>query len=143
MIINSIISKLSSRRWVYPLLAAILTFTFWWSSITKLFDFDSAIAEMNHFGLNPAIFFAGLTIAVQLIGSILVMSGLKRWVWLGAGSLIVMTLGTIPIAHRFWEMEGTIAILEQAFVYEHISLIGGLLITVVLAELRHESTVPS
>ena len=122
-------------RWTYPLLAALLTYIFWWSGLTKLLNFSGATAEMAHFGLQPAALFAALTIAVQLLGSLLVIGG-GRWVWLGAGMLAVMTLGTVPVAHRYWEMSGIQAMLEQALVQEHFSVIGGLLLAVVAAEWR-------
>lgn len=129
------VGRMAQARWVYPALATLLTYIFWWSSLTKIVGFDAATAEMAQFGLNPAAAFAALTIAVQLLGSALVISG-GRLVWLGAGMLIVMTLGTMPVAHRYWEMTGIQAILEQAIVQEHFSVIGGLLLAVVAAELR-------
>ena len=113
----------------------MLTYIFWWSGLTKLLNFSGATAEMAHFGLQPAALFAALTIAVQLLGSLLVIGG-GRWVWLGAGMLAVMTLGTVPVAHRYWEMSGIQAMLEQALVQEHFSVIGGLLLAVVAAEWR-------
>lgn len=132
------ITRLALARTTYVLSATLLTFIFWWSGLTKLADFDGAMAEMAHFGLQPAAFFAGLTIAVQLLGSALVISG-GRWVWLGAGALSVMTLGTIPVAHRYWTMTGIEAVLEKALVQEHFTVIGGLLVAVIAAELRRRA----
>ena len=129
------IARLALARPTYVLAATLLTFIFWWSSLTKMLDFGGATAEMAHFGMQPAAFFAALTIAVQLVGSVLVISG-GRWVWLGAGALSVMTLGTIPVAHRYWEMTGVEAVLEKAIVQEHFTVIGGLMVAVIAAELR-------
>lgn len=132
------IARLAHARATYPLAATLLTFIFWWSGLTKIIDFGGATAEMAQFGLQPAALFAALTIAVQLLGSALVISG-GRWVWLGAGALIVMTVGTIPVAHRYWEMTGIQAMLEKALVQEHFTVIGGLLVAVIAAELRRRA----
>lgn len=135
MFMQDTVRRLALARPTYVICATLLTYIFWWSAITKTLDFGGATAEMAHFGLQPAAFFALLTIVVQFVGALLVILG-GRWVWLGAGALIVMTLGTLPIAHRFWEMTGIEAMLEKAIVQEHFSVIGGLLVAVVAAELR-------
>jgi transmembrane protein len=135
MFIDTWIQRLALARTTYTLCATLLTYIFWWSSVTKIIDFGGATAEMAHFGLQPAAFFAALTIGVQLAGSALVIGG-GRWVWLGAGALIVMTLGTLPVAHRYREMTGMQAMLEKAIVQEHFTVIGGLLVAVVASRLR-------
>ncbi|MEG0938361.1 MAG: hypothetical protein RSE32_06275 [Comamonas sp.] len=53
----------------------------------------------------------------------------------------MFTLSTIPLAHRFWEMEGMVAFLEKALVQEHISLIGGLAVAAALASMRRKAAV--
>lgn len=126
------VGALLASRVFYTVAAAFLTFIFWWSGITKLLDFAGATAEMQHFGLQPAWLIAALTIAVQLVGSLLIISA-SRWAWLGAGALSVFTLATIPLAHRFWEMQGLVAMLERALVQEHISVIGGLALAAAFA----------
>jgi transmembrane protein len=117
--------------------AAAVTFVFWWSGVTKLWDFAGAQAEMTQFGLNPPAFFALATIALQLGGSALVIFG-GRYAWLGAGLLAVFTLATIPLAHHFWNMNGDVAFLEKTIAQEHIALIGGLVLAAMLADLRSE-----
>ncbi len=90
---------------------------------TKIYDFNGAIAEMNHFGLHPAAGFAVIVIAFELITSAMVVSGFKRW--LGALALAGFTLAATFIALRFWElpsgMERSMA--TNAF-FEHIGLAG-------------------
>jgi transmembrane protein len=71
-----------------------------------------------------------LVIIVQLGGSALVIHG--RHAWLGAGALGIFTALTIPIAHAFWTMSGEMAFLEMMFVFEHISVIGGLMVAAAL-----------
>lgn len=133
MFIQKIIEQIVSHRWSYYPIAILLTFVFWISGLTKLTHFDDAMAEMAHFNLQPAALFVGMTIAVQLLGSALIIIG-GRWVWLGAGALSVFTLSTIPVAHRFWEMPAAQGALDLALVQEHFSLVGGLILAVIVAE---------
>ena len=134
------LNTLLQSRVYYTLATALLTYIFWWSGLSKIFDFSGAMAEMEHFGLHPAALFAAATIALQVLGSLAIISA-SRWAWLGAGALAVFTLSTIPLAHRFWEMEGMVAFLEKALVQEHVSLIGGLAVAAALACMRRKAAV--
>ena len=134
------LNTLLQSRVYYTLATALLTYIFWWSGLSKIFDFSGAMAEMEHFGLRPAALFATATIALQVLGSLAIISA-SSWAWLGAGALAVFTLSTIPLAHRFWEMEGMVAFLEKALVQEHISLIGGLAVAAALASMRRKAAV--
>lgn len=130
---SHIIQELLRSRMYYVLATLLLTYIFWWSGVNKILDFSAAKKEMAHFGLEPQTVFAVLTITVQLLGSWLIVSA-SRLAWLGALMLAVFTLSTIPLAHRFWEMKGLEAFLEQALVQDHISVIGGLLVAAALAQ---------
>lgn len=117
---------------VFALVSRILlTFIFWSSGLAKLFDFQAAVAEMEHFGVLPAAPMAMAVIFVQLTGSALIISG--RHVWLGAGALAVFTIMTIPIAHAFWQMTGEKAFMEMMFAFEHITVVGGLMVVATVA----------
>lgn len=120
------IDKLLSATWFGYLARIILTFMFWASGLAKLIGFQEGIAEMQHFGLEPAWLFNLATVIVQLGGSLLII--LNRWTWLGAGALAVFTLLTIPIAHNFWDMPEPMATIEFYVVMEHISFIGALMV---------------
>ena len=133
-----LLNRLLHSRAFYVLATGTLTYIFWWSGITKLLDWPGAVAEMQHFGLNPPAFFAALTIGVQLVGSLLIVEA-GRWAWLGAAVLAGFTLTTIPIAHRFWEMDGMEGFLEKALVQDHMSVIGGLAVAAILAHQRRQS----
>jgi transmembrane protein len=113
-----------------------LTAAFWWSGIAKLTHFGDAIAEVRHFGLEPAALIATMTIVVQLAGSALVISGCA--VWLGAGALAVFTLLATLVAHAFW----TVPIADRGAALntflEHLGLIGGFVL-VTLLTFRNES----
>jgi len=90
--------------------------------LDKAFDFPGAVAEMAHFGLAPALPFALLTIVGEIGASVLVVSGIKRW--LGAAYLGVFTLAATLLANRFWELSGAARIgLENGF-FEHLGLAG-------------------
>ncbi|WP_370677472.1 DoxX family protein [Pleomorphomonas sp. PLEO] len=134
---NTLIERLTAAPPFALLARIVLTLMFWLSGIAKLADFPAAIAEMRHFGLEPAVPIAVAVIAVQLVGSALVISG--RHVWLGAGMLGVFTVLTIPIAHAFWTMDGERAFLEMMFAFEHISVIGGLMVVAAFGEARRRA----
>ena len=91
--------------------------------LNKIFDFNGALAEMDHFGLHPAAFFAVAVILFELTASAMVVSGFLRWV--GALALAGFTLLATCIALRFWEMapgmDRTMA--TNAF-FEHLGLAG-------------------
>jgi transmembrane protein len=113
----------------------LLTFPFWSSGIAKLVNWQATLGEMSHFNLNPPALFGAATIVTQLGGSALVLWG--PLAWLGAGWLAVFTLLTIPIAHAFWAMSGQAATLEMYTAFEHLALVGGLILA---AALRRRET---
>jgi uncharacterized membrane protein YoaK (UPF0700 family)/uncharacterized membrane protein YphA (DoxX/SURF4 family) len=78
----------------------LLTLPFWGSGVEKLTDLHGAVAEAAALNLQPAGLVVAATIAVQLVGSALVI--LNRWTWLGAGALGVFTAFATLIAHPFW-----------------------------------------
>lgn len=127
-------------RWIDALLSnrgteiaarILLTFPFWASGLIKLLDFQGGVAEMRHFGLEPAWLFNSLTIFVQLTGSALIIA--RRWTWLGAGALGIFTFLTIPIVHAFWRLEGERAITALHTAGEHLGMIGALVLVSILA----------
>lgn len=118
------IKALLSGRAVELAARVVLTFPFWGSGLDKLFNFTGAVAEMRMFGLEPAPTVALAVILVQLGGSALVI--LNRPAWLGAGTLGVFTLLTIPIVHHFWALEGAASVHAFHTATEHVGMIGGL-----------------
>lgn len=120
------IEIVTGSTWFGYLARILLTFMFWGSGLSKLIDFNAGVAEMAHFGLEPAVAFNVATIITQLGGSILII--LNRWTWLGAGALAVFTALTIPIVHHFWTMEEPFKTIEFYVVMEHITVIGALMV---------------
>jgi uncharacterized membrane protein YphA (DoxX/SURF4 family) len=95
--------------------------------IVKATDFSGAIAEMNHFGLAPAVPIAIAVIALELGASVMILTGFYRW--LGALALGGFTLMATLIALRFWEMPPS----QERFMaanafFEHLGLVGGFLL---------------
>jgi uncharacterized membrane protein YphA (DoxX/SURF4 family) len=96
----------------------------------KLGDFPGAIAEQAHFGMSPPILWALLTIAVEIIGPILILTG--RLVWLGAGMLGVFTTLAAITANSFWTMTGPERFAATNAFFEHIGLVGGFILIAML-----------
>lgn len=95
--------------------------------LTKIFDFQGAIAEMNHFGLSPAPLFAIGVIVFELAMSALILIG--RWRWLAALALAAFTLAATFVALRFWEMPaGQGRMMAMNAFFEHLGLIGGFIL---------------
>lgn len=97
----------------------------------KLADWPAALAEQSHFGLYPAPLWAGLTIAVELGGSLLILSG--RLVWLGAGMLGIFTLAAALVANAFWTMEGAERFAATNAFFEHVGLVGGFILAALVS----------
>jgi transmembrane protein len=115
----------------------LLTAPFWWSGLSKLFDFTGAVAEADHFGLHPAPLAAVAVILVQLGGSALVVFG--RHVWIGAGALAVFTVLANLVGHPFWTLADPMARFHDMNAFlANIGLIGGLGLAAILDDRRHE-----
>ncbi|SOC36769.1 uncharacterized membrane protein YphA (DoxX/SURF4 family) [Rhizobium subbaraonis] len=105
--------------------------------LTKIFDFQGALAEMTHFGLLPAPLFAVVVVVFELAMSALILAG--RFRAPAAIALSLFTLAATLVALRFWElppgMERTMA--TNAF-FEHVGLAGAFVL-VALHELRRRA----
>lgn len=100
----------------------------------KLGDWPAAVAEQAHFGLHPPALWAALTIAVELLGSLLIL--LDRAVWLGAGMLGVFTVLAAIVANDFWTMAGPDRFMATNAFFEHLGLAGGFVLVALLSGLR-------
>lgn len=95
--------------------------------VTKLLDFQGAIAEMNHFGLSPAPVFAVGVIVFELAASAMMLANVGRR--LAALGLAGFTLVATFIALRFWEMPpGQARVMAMNGFFEHLGLIGGFIL---------------
>ena len=94
--------------------------------IVKLTDLHGAVAEMNHFGLSPAMPFAIAVIAFELAASVAILSGYRRW--LGALALGAFTVAATFMANRYWELGPAERFAAENAFYEHLGLAGGFLL---------------
>lgn len=101
-------------------------------ALAKLADWPGALAEQAHFGMSPPALWAGLTIAVEIIGPLLLLTG--QQVWLGAGMLGVFTLLAAFKANAFWTMAGPERFAATNAFFEHLGLIGGFVMAALVAE---------
>jgi uncharacterized membrane protein YphA (DoxX/SURF4 family) len=124
-------------RWTWLIVRLALTSLFLLSVLIELGDFPAAVAVQAHFGLRPAALWAGVVIVVQLVGSLILLSG--RYVWLGAGMLGGLTGGTEIVAHRFWELSGAAESAARYEFFEHLGLIAGLVLVTAMARARHQA----
>ncbi len=134
---RSLVQRCLHNQVVYYFAQFALTAVFWQSGISKLLYFSDTQLEMASHGLTPTWFFAALTVAIQIIGPLILIFG-RHLVWLAAGGLIVFTIGTMLVAHPFWRLSDPAA--HQAALaelYPHLSYIGGFLISAIAAELKY------
>jgi uncharacterized membrane protein YphA (DoxX/SURF4 family) len=94
--------------------------------IAKLTNISGAVAEMSHFGLSPAMPFAIAVIALELVGSVAVVTGYGRW--LGAVALGAFTVAASFMANRYWELGSPERFATENSFYEHLGLAGGFLL---------------
>ena len=126
------VDKILDWKWTWLIARTAMVGLFVVSGVMKLIDFAEAKAQMQAFGLHPTAFWAGLTIGVQLGGSALII--FRRFVWLGAGALAVFTALTAFLAYAFWTMQGEARFLAMNGFLEHFALIGGFVMTALIAE---------
>ncbi|MCO8592697.1 DoxX family protein [Burkholderia multivorans] len=128
------IHALLSQPWVLPLVRLALVSAYLIGGVAKALDFHGAVAEQAHFGLHPAALWAALAIAVEIVGSLCVV--FRRFTWLGAGSLGMLTLVAMIVANDFWNRFGVDHFMALNSFFEHLGLIAALVLATVLADAR-------
>lgn len=126
-----IVAVILDSRAFEILVRCVLTFVFWSSGLAKLIEFGASAAVMETFGLHPGWAVNALTLALQIVASLMII--FDRGTWAAAGALAVFTLLTIPIAHPFWSKEGEEAFRDLTVALEHLSLVGGLAMAAILS----------
>jgi len=120
------IGSLIATRPVYFIALLSLCAAYIQGGLTKLLDISAAVAETQSFGLPFAAATAGATIVTELAGSALILSGICRW--LGALWLAGFTLVATFVANRFWEMQPPQRSMVENSFFEHLGLVGGVLL---------------
>ena len=110
-------------RWIAML---FLCSAYLQGGLTKAFDFNAAIAEMEEFGVKPAAPLAAAVIVLEIGASLLVLSGFFRW----AGALMLggFTLFATFLANRFWDAPLPKRYATENSFFEHLGLVGGFLL---------------
>ncbi|MGX5735013.1 DoxX family protein [Bosea thiooxidans] len=127
------VERLLAQPWVAPVARIAAALPFLLSGLSKLADFGGAIAEVRGLtGLEPAILFAVLVIATQLVGSALLIAG-GRFTWIGAGLLGGFTIVATLYAHAFWLKPEAERFLNRNIFFEHVSIVGGLALAAILS----------
>jgi uncharacterized membrane protein YphA (DoxX/SURF4 family) len=119
-------------RWTWLAARIGLTGAYMLGGLSKLLDFQAAVAEQEHLGLHPGWIWATVAIAVELVGPALVISG--RFVWLGAGALGVLTTIATFAADKFWATQGHERFMALNTFFEHIGLVAGFVMAALIAE---------
>ncbi|MCF1366338.1 DoxX family protein [Burkholderia cenocepacia] len=128
---------LLSQPWVLPLARLALVSAYLLGGVAKALDFPGAVAEQAHFGLQPAALWAALAIAVEIIGSLCVV--FRRFTWLGAGSLGMLTLVAMVVANDFWNRSGAEHFMALNSFFEHLGLIAALVLATMLDDARQSA----
>jgi uncharacterized membrane protein YphA (DoxX/SURF4 family) len=122
---NAMEAATRARAWLWFALVLLVS-AYVQGGIDKAADFPSAVAEMRHVGLEPAVPIALATIALELGASAMILTGWMRW--LGAALLAAFTLAATFMANRFWSAPPADRfMLENAF-FEHLGLVGAFLL---------------
>jgi uncharacterized membrane protein YphA (DoxX/SURF4 family) len=125
-------------RWTGLAARVLLVGAYLLGGVVKATDWSGAVAEQAHFGMRPPALWAGLTIAVEIIGPLLILSG--RLVWLGAGMLGVFTVLAAITANAFWAMPpGPDRFMATNAFFEHLGLVGGLILAAMMARAGQRS----
>ncbi|KQM13369.1 DoxX family protein [Novosphingobium sp. Leaf2] len=120
-------------RWTGFIARLALCGAYLLGGIVKASDWQAAVAEQAHFGMHPPMVWAALTIAIEITGPLLILSG--RLVWLGAGMLGIFTLLAAITANAFWTMPaGQERFMATNAFFEHLGLIGGFVLAALVAE---------
>jgi uncharacterized membrane protein YphA (DoxX/SURF4 family) len=127
-------------RWTWIVARVGLTWAYLAGGVMKLLDFPTAVAEQDHFGLHPGVFWAAVVIVVEIAGPIFVIIG--RFVWLAAGALSMLTAVAAFVAYNFWTMQGQERFLAMNDFFEHIGLIAGFVLAALLAEHEQRRVLP-
>ena len=131
------VRTLLSQPWVLPLARLALVSAYLLGGVAKALDFPGAVAEQAHFGLQPAALWAALAIAVEIAGSLCVV--FRRFTWLGAGSLGMLTLVAMVVANDFWNRSGAEHFMALNSFFEHLGLIAALVLATMLDDARQSA----
>jgi|SRR5579872_5606515 len=108
----------------------LLALIFVSAGINKLGATAATAAYMAGHGIPLAGVLVYGVILVELVGGLMLMAGLyARWI---AGILFLYTLALAVIFHAYWAVPAAEARIQRGFFFEHLSMMGGMLMVVAL-----------
>jgi putative oxidoreductase len=114
----------------------VLAALFILAGVSKLLNYEATRAMMDGVGLSPSNILLPATIALELVGGLLVAAGM-RFAVPAAIVLALFTLATNWYFHPFWLMEGAVQRTELSLFFKNVAVFGGLLaVAGVIAERR-------
>ncbi|KWH28551.1 DoxX family protein [Burkholderia cepacia] len=128
------IRALLAQPWIGALVRLALVSAFLIGGVNKAMHFDVAIAEQAHFGLHPPALWAALAVVVEIGGSLCIV--FRRFTWLGAGGLGMLTLVAMAVANDFWNQTGAAHFMALNSFFEHLGLIAALVLVTMLGDVR-------
>jgi putative oxidoreductase len=107
---------------------------FLYSGQDKVRHWNKAVGEVRELHLpGPPALMAASTIVAQLIGGVLLLTGVALATATGAALLAAFTAAATLIGHRYWLLTGDPAKAAFTTFLEHLAITGGLLLVIVEA----------
>ncbi|MDB5677930.1 DoxX family protein [Sphingomonas bacterium] len=120
----------------------LLSVIFLSTGIPALLSPASFATGLRQMGVPLPGFSAAATIALTIIGPLVLIFDIKRLGWAASFALAAFTALTIPFGHAFWRFGEPQRMEEMRIAIEHVSLIGGLMLAG-LSSLRPGRALPS
>lgn len=103
----------------------LLALIFLISGLNQLAHFGEVSGLLAERGINPASFFLGVAVALELVGSALLVIGL--YTRIASFLLIVFIVPVTVMMHDFWNYEGALRQLQTVAFLKNLAILGGLL----------------
>lgn len=113
-----------------PVARALMAAVFLYSGQDKFRHWRVSVEEVTGVGLPLPRLFAAATIAVQIVAGLSMLLGIGAAV--GAAFLALFTAAATVLGHRFWLLHGKQAQQELTTSLEHLAIVGGLLLLIVV-----------
>ncbi|RQR30196.1 DoxX family protein, partial [Burkholderia sp. Bp9142] len=78
----------------------------------------------------PPALWAALAVVVEIGGSLCVV--FRRFTWIGAGGLGVLTVVAMAVANDFWNHTGVARFMALNSFFEHLGLIAALVLVIIV-----------
>jgi uncharacterized membrane protein YphA (DoxX/SURF4 family) len=122
---SSVISVGAAREgWRTRASLLLLCLAYLQGGLSKALNWPAALAEMRHFGLEPAALFAVGVLLFELAAAVAVLLGWRRKQ--AAWALAVFTLAASWMANPFWSAPPELRLALLNAFCEHLGLVGGL-----------------